>query len=46
MSRSRNDLIGEYGHLEKIHFLTSLPLEYKGENTRVYRYMQYPDLKH
>ncbi len=45
MSRSRNDLIGEYGHLEKIHFLTSLPLEYKGENTRVYRYMQYPDLK-
>ena len=45
MSRSRNDLICEYGHLEKIHFLTNLPLEYKGEYTRVYRYMQYPDLK-
>ena len=45
MSRSRNDLICEYGHLEKVHFLTNLPLEYKGEYTRVYRYMQYPDLK-
>ena len=44
MSRSRNDLICEYGHLEKVHFLTNLPLDYKGEYTRVYRYMQYPDL--
>ena len=45
MSISQTTLIAEYGHLEKVHFLTDLPLEYRGENTRVFRYMQYPDLK-
>jgi len=45
MSVSQTTLIAEYGHLEKVHFLTDLPLEYRGENTRVFRYMQYPDLK-
>lgn len=36
-----------YQHLDKIHFLTDLPLTSTGDDEddfRVYRYMQYPDL--
>ena len=45
MSISQVMLCNQYGHLDKIHFLSDLPLEYRGDNSLVYRYMQYPDFK-